>query len=173
MTALEYQRYHSFPPARGGSDIVAPFLSSASDVQPMEMIFLPAASADATKTIPDFLHYRFIPYDHANLPIRIEQLAPYRAVVDNPGSGWLETHRLFVEGYRALVNGHVVAVAMSADARVLVPVPAGRSTVQLDYVGTPLLRFGYVAMTIGWLGFACWSLARWRPTGSARLLGNA
>lgn len=82
--------------------------------------------------------------ERSNLPIRIDSLVPLQVEVDAPSSdGWLETARVFTQGYRATVNGQVAAIRRSPAGFVMVPVPAGPSSVVLDYPGTWALRTTY------------------------------
>lgn len=116
-----------------------------------------AGPASEVKT---FGGYRLSEFDPAQFPIRVQQWAPYRAAVDAPTAGFLETPRQFISGYRARINGHEVPVRRSPGALVMVPVPAGRSTVELSYRGPLLLRCAYfISITAGlavftwlWLG---------------------
>lgn len=163
MSALEFQ--HSETLAGGtGPSVVFPFWSSASDAQPMEMIFLPTETTKAGQLTEDFLRYRLIPYQPDVLPIRIKTLIPYRASLTVAEPALLETHRLFVEGYEARVNGRVTPALQSPDNRVMLLLPPGANEVQLDYVGPPLLRAGYRVMGLGWTclaAFGLFYLARW------------
>lgn len=96
------------------------------------------------------------------LPIRLESLVPMRFEVDAPQAGLtVETPRRFIPGYEAIVNGHRVTPLMSPFRQVMVPVPRGRSVVELQCKGPPFVRFAF------WLTAACWAgFLLWRLTGS-------
>ncbi len=80
----------------------------------------------------------------------MEQWAPYRARFKASTPAYLETPRIFLDGYRALVNGQEVPVTRSPGAQVMIPVPAGDNTVELSYQGTTALRFAYFLSLAGW-----------------------
>src|SRR5207244_2173741 len=75
-------------------------------------------------------------YTNADMTVRLRSITPYEASVSLPGAGFVETHRMFWPGYHASVNGASVAPADSSRGRVMIPVPAGDSTIDLDYQGT-------------------------------------
>ncbi|HEY0968515.1 MAG TPA: hypothetical protein VGD88_14075 [Opitutaceae bacterium] len=107
----------------------------------------PAAGA-----VTEFATYRLEEIDRATLPLKLTQLSPTLKIsVDAPESGWLETPRLFVPGYTALVDGRAVEPRRSKDRLTIIPVDAGRHDVELRYTGSPTLR---AAST---LTLACWA----------------
>ena len=94
-------------------------------------------------------------YRPDDLPIRVSSLAPYTAVVRVDGSeGFVVTHRRFVPGYRALVNGKRAHTFRSADGNVAVQLPHGTNEVQLRYRGTTAMRVGFVVSALTALGLA-------------------
>jgi hypothetical protein len=105
-----------------------------------------------------------VQYHSENLPFRILDLIPLRISVRARKEGWLETPRIFIDGYRATINGEAVQVKRSPDGLVMARVPAGRSLMELSYPGTALLKvsfwmsfFGWLLMPLGWL---LWSQKR-------------
>lgn len=87
-----------------------------------------------------------------DLPVRLEGLLPLRFSVDAPALGLtVETPRSFLSGYTASVNGIPVPVYMSPDRRVMVPVPVGRSEVQIDYKGSVVLRASFWSTVGAWI----------------------
>ncbi len=147
-----------------GPQLIQPVWTTSLGVRWTEFAYVPTDASLAAKAVPDFLDYRVMPYDSATLPVSVITYAPYHVAVHAPAAGWLETHRLFTEGYEARVNGQPAEVSMSDDFRVMVPVPAGVSQVRLDYVGTPGLRITFDLMEGAWLLVALWALAalvRW------------
>ncbi len=104
-----------------------------------------------TEEIAVFARYEFREFDPAKLPISVEKWTPYEARVAAPTSAYLETPRMFTNGYRARVNGREVAVSRSPDALVMFPVPAGESHVELFYAGPLLLRLTYFLSLAAWI----------------------
>jgi hypothetical protein len=98
--------------------------------------------------LPVLARYQIREYELAKLPVTVESLTPYRARITTSSPAYLETPRIFTAGYGATVNGSKVAVAKSPDALVMVPVPAGPSTVVLSFPGTWYLRVTF------WISFA-------------------
>ncbi len=107
-----------------------------------------------SETVTEFARYEFREFDPAKLPVVVEKWAPYQARVTAPVSAFLETPRIFTNGYRALVNGQVVEVSKSPDSLVMLPVPAGVSQVELSYVGPAPLRLAYFLSLLGWISLA-------------------
>lgn len=89
-------------------------------------------------------------YDRAELPVRITSLIPYEATVTASMACDLETHRLFVPGYTATVNGSAAPVTKSAEGLVAIPLSPGENRVQLLYTGTAPMRVA------GWISLAGW-----------------
>jgi hypothetical protein len=159
MSSIDFQRYDLNLRAGGPSSIL-PFWTSTANPQSVQLIYLPTEQDRASKPVENFLTYRVVPYDPTTLPVRIDSYAPYKASVTTEAGGWLETHRLFTEGYRATVNGRIVAATMSPDFRVMVPLQAGMNHIRLDYVGSPWLRISYGVMAACWAIVGSWWLVR-------------
>ena len=92
-------------------------------------------------------YYQFIRYDPGRLPVFVTSLIPYRARVTAPADAWLETPRMYQDAYQAIVDGRRVAVAKSPAGLVMVPVPAGTSTVKVQYYPP------FVLLASFWLSF--------------------
>jgi hypothetical protein len=159
MSSVDFQRYDATL-RPGGPASIFPFWTSTGNPQSVQLIYLPTEQARASKPVENFLAYRILPYDPNALPVRVDSYAPYRASVTTQAGGWLETHRLFTEGYRATVNGRMVAAEMSPDFRVMVPLAAGVNHVRLDYAGSRWLRISYGFMTACWAIVGSWCLLR-------------
>jgi hypothetical protein len=98
------------------------------------------------------------------LPVRLESLLPLRFTVDAPQAGCtVETPRRYLPGYEATVNGKPAIPIMSPYRQVMIPIPAGRSIVELRYPGPLLAREAFWLCALSWLAF--WS---WRAFGSKR-----
>ena len=112
--------------------------------------------------VPAMASYEIREFFPASLPVVVEGLTPYRARVNPNRPAFLETPRLFILGYRAKVNGVATEVAKSPDALVMVPVPAGPSTVELSFTGPWFLRVAFWTSTLGGLAFAWLGVRRLR-----------
>ena len=93
-----------------------------------------------------------------DLPINITSWAPLRATVTSAGPAWMETPRIFVEGYHATVNGTPTETKRSPDGLVMFQVPAGLAEVTLTYPGPVLLRGFYWLSLFGWTVALSWLL---------------
>lgn len=107
-----------------------------------------AFSADAN--FGDFGRLTLSRYEPQRSPVRLRSQLPFRAEVDMPGRGFLETQFIFLPGYAARVDGRPVRVAESAQMLVSVPLPPGRHEVEVRYVGTARL---WIAL---WVSLAAW-----------------
>ena len=101
----------------------------------------------------------------SRLPLQTLSGNPFRVAVRSAEDSWLETPKIFIEGYRAQVDGRSAPVMRSPDGLAMVPVSAGLSRVDLSYVGPTALRVAFWVTLLSWiavLGLYCWS---WRsPT---------
>jgi hypothetical protein len=140
--------------------------TSGADVLPLALLYHPLDPAYAAQAHPRFLSYHTQPYIQDALPIRISSLAPYAATVDAAQAGYLETHRFFVRGYRATVNGRVVPVTESPEHLAMLPLERGPNEVRLDYLGPPAVRAGFWLSLTAWVGLAVWGL--WRAAQGLR-----
>jgi hypothetical protein len=99
------------------------------------------------------------------LPLQTLSLNPFKISVRSESEAWLETPKLFIEGYRAKVDGRSVSVMRSPDGLAMIPISPGASRIGLDYEGPPSLRFAFWGTLLSWagmLGLFAWS---WRsPT---------
>lgn len=105
----------------------------------------------------DFAGFTLRAIDPKRLPVRVESLLPLRFEVDAPESGdFVETPRRWLPGYEAVVMGRSLAPLMSPWRSAMVPVPKGRSEIELLYPGTPLVRVSFWLSACSWLGFVVW-----------------
>jgi hypothetical protein len=88
--------------------------------------------ADPRRT-PTFARVRQLLFDPAALPVRVTSWLPYHAEVTSPAKAWVETPRMYLDGYSAAVDGQPARVARSPDGLVCVPVPAGTSRIALVF----------------------------------------
>lgn len=105
-----------------------------------------------SSTVPG-VSVRVIPFPRDALPVRLKGQTPYTASVQAPGAGFLETPRVFLRGYAATVNGRDTPVQRSANNLVMVPVPAGKSTVVVTYPGPLSL---HLAWLVSFAALAAW-----------------
>ena len=120
--------------------------------------------------VTDFGRYELAEFDPARLPISVKSWTPYVARTTTAQPAFLETPRLYLDGYRAEVNGRQVPVSRSPDALVMIPVPAGDSEVRLSYPGPVGLRLAYFTSLGGWLVLLALALVSpWRRAIFARL----
>jgi hypothetical protein len=97
--------------------------------------------------------------DMRALPVRLESFLPLRFTVDAPQGGCtVETPRRFLPGFEALVNGKPAEVLMSPYRQAMIPLPPGRSTVELSYPGPWEARAAFWGSVSCWLIFICWRL---------------
>ena len=125
--------------------------TSDSTAQTLELRFIPTAPGAVTSTYIPFARYRFAAYDPGSLPIRVDSLIPLRAVVRSPGPAQLETPRMSVPGYVAIVNGTPVTINKSREGLVTFPVPTGESRVELRFVGPVALGVAFWLSLAGWI----------------------
>jgi hypothetical protein len=84
------------------------------------------------------------------LPVDLESLIPYRASVATPTGAWLETFVLYLPGYRATVDGTPVQLEKSAEGLAEIPVPSGRHSIELRFVGSLRLWLAALVSAFGW-----------------------
>lgn len=125
---------------------------------------LAAADPAARASSSLFAEVDLIPYRSASLPMAIESFLPLRIRVEAPAAGLLETFRMAVPGYRSRVNGTDAPTGVSRDALVTVPVPAGRSVVELDYRAPGITRAtNWLSLALA-LGVGVWCFRRAKST---------
>ncbi len=142
-----YREYTVLPAASSWGFGVAeglrrPIALWTTDSRPeeVEVRFLEAAEGTASGPFADFT---FKEIDTRGLPVVLESLVPLRLRVRAPEACYVETPRLYLEGYQATVNGAAVRVQGSPDGLAMLAVPPGESAVVLDYVGSAALRAAF------------------------------
>lgn len=106
--------------------------------------FAPAAG------VGEFARVTVSRFDAARLPVHVTSLLPYRASLQLERAGWLETFRSWLPGYVATVDGRPAEVRESPDHLVMLPVPAGASTVEVRYAGSTRLWSALGASLLAW-----------------------
>jgi hypothetical protein len=87
-------------------------------------------------------------------------LMPYTAAAWADRPCGLETHRQFVPGYEAWVNGERVEPTRSPDGMLVVPLREGENEVRLVYRGPFRARVAFAVSAIGWLALLCYAAYR-------------
>jgi hypothetical protein len=121
-----------------------------SGTVPLDVSVEFVASCTKPECSAEIITEGFGPYDGARLPIRLRSMIPYIADITADHGGYLETHRMYLPGYRARVEGQPAQVLKSPEGNAMVAVPAGTSTVELVYQGTLLMRLSW------WISLATW-----------------
>lgn len=98
----------------------------------------------------DYADLKISRYDRSRSPINIISWLPYRASVNAPERGFLETPRVFLPGYRARVDGRPAEPLVSGQRLLMVAVDAGQHEVEVRYIGTPRLWFGAIVSAAAW-----------------------
>jgi hypothetical protein len=125
--------------------------------------FYPAAPNPPGEIGPRVAQVQLLQYSRGALPVHVTSWIPYRAEVQSPAAGWLETPRMYQSGYQAWVDGKPASVRKSPDLLAAVEVPAGKSSVVLSYVAPAGLRFLFGVSMFSILGVAAFGMARWIP----------
>jgi hypothetical protein len=133
----------AFTLPRSGGPLAFGSESDCSKSIPVRLSAAGESTIEVVSSVPG-TSVRVIPFDSNALPIRVTSETPYRASLRASQAGYLETPKVFLEGYAATVNGQSVPVRISPDRLVAVPIPAGDSHVEVTYVGPPWLRRSWV-----------------------------
>jgi hypothetical protein len=104
--------------------------------------------------------FRAIPITRAQLPVQLVAQTPFTVRIRMREAGFVETPRVFLDGYSARVNGQETPVRRSPASLVMVPVAAGESEVSVEYTGPLRLRVAW------WLSLGCFALWPWCVLGS-------
>lgn len=127
--------------------------TSTPGAESVRLRFIPTGPGSRPMDWIPFAKFSLQPIDAKLLPIDVESLIPYTAMVRSPRDAVLESPRMFVPGYAAEVNGAPVMVSKSHEGLVEFPVPQGESRVILRFVGPLALRASF------WLSAGAWILA--------------
>jgi hypothetical protein len=128
----EYGGDASFGAGGAHSQVISVWTSGA-EAEDLRLRYVsPPTPADPQRS-PTFARVRLLEFNPAALPVRVTSWMPYRAEVTSPVSAWVETPRVYLDGYVATVNAQPAAVARSPEGLASVAVPAGSSSIQLVY----------------------------------------
>jgi hypothetical protein len=132
---------------------VIPLESGSNQLADFGLIFIGSNSIDY-KTPPasrfTFARYWLYSYTAKDLPVVIDSWMPYRARTEVAQPAWLETPRMWLRGYHALVNGRDVEVTRSPNNLVMIPLESGASSVTLRYSAPWWLAAAF------WLSLSSW-----------------
>jgi hypothetical protein len=168
------RRYHlprdGGPAAFGSAPGQGNFITLATGGETPETVRWRFHAANPSARVPiRFARVRVIEFDRSQLPVRMESLLPYRAAVRSPAAAWLETPRMYLPGYTAIVDGSVAEVQRSRQGLAMIRVPPGVSHVSLSFTGPPILRAALWLAAAAWIGLPALVLLSRRkaPPGSA------
>ena len=112
--------------------------------------FVPIMSGDSTADFETFGSIKLTEIDSTQQPVELVSLLPFRAHVSAPTLALLESPRMFMPGYRSLVDGREAEVIRSHEGLASVVVNRGTHTVSLWFAGPALLKFSYWAALAAW-----------------------
>lgn len=131
--------------------------------QPIEVTVSFVPNGDAAPYF-DFADFELIEYAKEDLPVRVESWIPYRAEVDAPEATLLALPRLYIPGYRALVDGRPVPITKADDGCVTLELGPGRHRIELTYEPPRPVVGAYWLSACAWLLVLATGLMQW--TGS-------
>jgi hypothetical protein len=94
----------------------------------------------------DCANYELWEYQPDQLPIGIQSISPYRANVKTTKPAYLETPRMWLDGYKAKLNGNIISVSRSPNNLCMIPVETGISTIELIYSPPAMVKYSYWLM---------------------------
>lgn len=150
------QRHYALP--RSGQPLAFGSHPSGSKAIPLRLHQPGNHQIAFTATVPG-ASLRVFPVNRAALPIRLAGQIPFTAEINAPATGFVETPKLFLEGYAATVNGTPADVRPSPSGLAMIPVPSGRSQVIVHYRGPAWLRAAWFISLAG-LALYPWLLLR-------------
>jgi hypothetical protein len=117
--------------------------------------FIPTAPGAKAADFASFASFSLNEIEPVVSTVEIQSFLPLRIVAKPTSPVWLETPRMAVPGYRAVVDGREGEIAPSAEGLVQVSLPPGTHTVTLSFVGPWGLRFAYWVMLVTWTALGC------------------
>jgi len=143
--------------------------TTADASEEVQLRFIPTGAGKTPTDFMPFAQFEFRTIDPSAEPIQVESLVPLRARVHPSQPAWLETPRMFAEGYVAKVNHQPVAAKASKEGLVMIPLDKEATEVELRYRGPVLLRVAYWGTLLAWTAFLSYLLRFAR--GRNQLLG--
>jgi len=109
-----------------------------------------------------FAHVIVSRYDPTKALVRVDELMPvYRVSATLPTTGWIETSRVWMPGYRATLDGKTVELRRSHRGLVMAAAGPGLHQLELRYVGTTTLWIALAVSLVTWIGGGAWTIRRW------------
>jgi hypothetical protein len=119
--------------------------------------FIPMMNGAQPSDLAHFAAFEFREWEPGTEPVRLRSLLPYHVDISADAASRIESHRVFVPGYRALVDGAEAPVWISNDGFVDVPVAEGTHSLKLRYEGPLPLRSSYWAALASWTAVLIWT----------------
>ena len=94
----------------------------------------------------DCANYELWEYKPEQLPIGIQSLSPYKANVKTTKPAYLETPRMWLDGYKAKINGNIISVTRSPNNLCMIPVETGINSIELIYSPPAIVKYSYWLM---------------------------
>lgn len=92
-------------------------------------------------------------YRPADATVRVDALMPsYKVTTVVPAAGWIETSRVWLPGYRTLLDGKPAELRPSHRGLAMVAASPGRHELELKYTGTTGLWVALWVSGLSWLG---------------------
>lgn len=107
--------------------------------------------AEDPSSYVDFSDFQLIEYRAEDLPVQVESWIPYRAKVKVTTPIYLVTPRLFIPGYRVLVDGRPVAIETADDGCIAIPLEPGNREVEIRYRPPIMVEAAYWGCALAWL----------------------
>ena len=122
--------------------------------------FIPMMRGIEIAELAHFGTFELYEFDPKSERVHLESLLPYKVSVSVSAPVILETHRVFIPGYRAWVDGQETTAKSSNEGFVAVPLTNGNHGVTLHFEGPLILRLSYWAALASWAAFLAWAIGR-------------
>lgn len=130
---------------------ILPLSTSGPDPVVVQLRFIPTQAGVRAESFSPFARFSFVEVDSRTLHVELHSLVPYQVTVRSPVSAILETPRVLVPGYEAIVNGKHTPVLSTPQGFVGVPVPEGTSEIRIQFTGPIALRAAFALSALSWL----------------------
>jgi len=95
-------------------------------------------------------------YQPAEALIRVDSLQPYRVTAKLLEPGWIETSRVWLPGYQAVLDGKPIEHKTSHRGLTMVSAQPGKHQLELRYVGTTKLWIAFCVTVLTALIWILW-----------------
>jgi hypothetical protein len=124
--------------------------TSGTEPEDVQLRFIPLTPGSHTADYISFGHFRLWDVTSLHRAVNVTGLLPLTLTADSAAPGLLETPRVSMPGYRAMIDGNPAKAVTSPEGLVAVPLPAGQHRVDLAYVGPLSLRLSYWIAVLAW-----------------------